>query len=57
MCPDHHDGTCSGTLSCSPTDSETLVMTLVCERCKEVVKTLGSFQHKFDPLLTADPNG
>ncbi len=57
MCPDHHDGTCSGTLSCSPTDSETLVMTLVCERCKEVVKTLGSFQHKFDPLLTAAPKG
>jgi hypothetical protein len=51
MCTDHHDGSCTATLSRSATVADQLEMKLVCERCDTVLKVLGSFEHKFQPLL------
>jgi hypothetical protein len=55
MCTGHHDGTCTGTLSRSESQPDALIMSLVCERCNQVVSVLGSLEHTVSPLLASQP--
>lgn len=51
MCEDDHDGTCTGMLALSETEPDHLVMSIVCERCHEVVSVIGSIEHTIAPVL------
>jgi hypothetical protein len=57
MCTDHHDGTCTGILSRSKTQADHLTMTLVCESCNEVIRTLGSVEYTLNPVLRVSSPG
>lgn len=55
MCADDHNGTCTGMLARSETEPGRLVMSLVCERCHEVVCVIGSIEHTVAPVLVDCP--